>query len=165
MSQTSYDFAPAVAFAGLLADLSNHATLSYRNAEAANMPFGIAVKKGAGDSDAALLSAAESVIAGVTVHTHAVDQQDGDGVPPKGSIAVLTSGRIYVKVEQAVTPADPVYTRFAAGAGGSQKGAFRKDADTATAKLMKGARYLTSAAADGYAVLEVNALVDKATAA
>jgi hypothetical protein len=42
-----------------------------------------------------------------------------------------------------------VRARYATGAGGSQKGAFRKDADTATALLVKGAKYLTTQATIG----------------
>src|SRR4029077_5432923 len=41
---------------------------------------------------------------------------------------------------------DPVYVRFAAGAGGMQIGRFRKDPDSGTARLVKGARVLVDSA-------------------
>lgn len=62
----------------------------------------------------------------------------GDAVTP------LSICEIYVTPEEAVTPADPVYVRFAAGAGGSSLGRFRKSADTATAALLAGAKWLDS---------------------
>lgn len=170
MSQTAYTTYQSIGFAGQLADNGDHEVLSYINAEAsANMPFGIALKKGTGDQDAKLPAASADVTAaysliGVAVHTHQVDPGHvasspvGAGAPPKYAVNVLTRGRILVQVEEAVTPTSPVFVRFAAGAGGTQLGAFRASADTATAVATPGTnlRYLTSAAAAGFAVLEVN---------
>jgi hypothetical protein len=81
----------------------------------------------------------------------------GAGVPPKYAVSVLTKGRIYVVVEEAVTPASAVFVRFAAGVGGTQLGAFRASADTATASAAPaGWRYRSSAAIGGIAELELN---------
>jgi hypothetical protein len=63
------------------------------------------------------------------------------------TISVMTSGGIYVYTEEAVVERDPVYVRVAAGAGGSTLGAFRNDADTASAVLLPDARFTRSAAA------------------
>jgi hypothetical protein len=163
MSQTSYSTYQGLPFAGVLADNGEKSVLSYINAEAsANMPFGIGMAKGTGDQDAILMVNASSVIVGVALHTHAVEPGTlaatpvGAGVPPKTPVASLTRGRVYVTVEEAVTPASPVFVRHTAGAGGTQKGAFRASADTATAVAWTAARFLTSAGAGGQAVLEVN---------
>lgn len=65
-------------------------------------------------------------------------------------------GQVWVTVEEAVSPMDAVYVRYDTGAGGSQKGAFRKSADTSTAAALTGARYLTTASAGGLALVEIN---------
>jgi hypothetical protein len=50
-----------------------------------------------------------------------------------------------------------VFVRFAAGGGGSQLGAFRKSADTATAVALPGAIYKSSQATPGgLALVEIN---------
>jgi len=71
-------------------------------------------------------------------------------------IPLLRHGRVWVKSENAVTPADPVFARVAAGAGGTEIGAFRTGADTATAVAWTAAKFLTSAGASGFVLLEVN---------
>lgn len=164
MSQTSYDFAAPAAVGGLIADLAHSNIRSARNGEAAAIPFGIAVKKGTGDSDIKLLSALTDEIVGIVAHDHAHDAFSSGspaGVETKGSANLLVSGTAFVQVEQAVTPADPVYARVAASGDGlrTQAGAFRKDADSGTAAPVRGARFLTTAAANGFAVVEFDSLV------
>jgi hypothetical protein len=62
-----------------------------------------------------------------------------------------------VRVEEAVLPGDPVFVRFAAGAGGTGLGAFRKSADTGSAaQVPNGAVYMTTASAGSLALVEVN---------
>lgn len=163
MSQLSYSTYQSAAFAGMLYDNGDNDILSYISEEAsAVMPFGIAVAKGTADFGALLMVNGSSVIVGLAAHTHQVDPGQagntpaGAGIPPKYAINVLKRGRMYVQVEEAVTPASPVFVRFAAGAGGTQKGAIRASADTATAVAWTAARFLTSASANGYAVIEVN---------
>lgn len=70
-------------------------------------------------------------------------------------VPVMRKGRIYVKVEQAVAKGDPVYVRFSAS-GSQRLGAFRMDADSATAALLPRAAFLTPASANGLAILEIN---------
>jgi len=82
--------------------------------------------------------------------TAGVTYQIGD------TLGAICRGRVWVTVEEAVDPMDPVYVRYDTGAGGSQKGAFRKSADTSTAALLSGARFLTGAAANGLALLDIN---------
>jgi hypothetical protein len=163
MSQTAYSTYQTAAFAGMLADNGDADILSYINEEAsAVLPFGIAVMKGTADFGALLPASAGAVMVGIAAHTHQVDPGQagstpaGAGIPPKYLINTLKRGRMYVQVEEAVTPASPVFVRYASGSGGTQKGAFRASADTATAVAWTAARYLTSAAIAGYAVVEVN---------
>jgi len=70
-------------------------------------------------------------------------------------VPVRRLGRIWVLVEEAVSNGNQAYVRFASGAGGSQLGAFRKSADTATAAALPNAYYRSNALAAGYAVLEL----------
>lgn len=163
MSQLSYSTYQSTGFPGQKADNGETDVLSYVNEEAtANLPFGVAVTKGTADNGFLAMVNGSSVPIGVLSHTHSVDPGQvaaspaGSGVPPKYLGNVLKRGRIMVQVEEAVTPASPVFVRHTAGAGGTQKGAFRASADTASAVAWTAARFLTSAAAQGVAVLEVN---------
>jgi hypothetical protein len=79
------------------------------------------------------------------------------GQYPIGATAdVVRKGAVWVHVEEAVNAFDPVYVRYASGAGGTVLGASRKSADTATAAQASGCIYLTSAQAGGLALVEVN---------
>ncbi len=81
--------------------------------------------------------------------TPGVTYQIGD------TVGAVYRGTVWVTVEEAVGPMDPVYVRYDTGTG-SQKGAFRKSADTSTAALLAGARYLTGALANGLALVDIN---------
>lgn len=83
----------------------------------------------------------------------------GTTVPyPQGTtVPVIRKGVVWVRVEEAVAPGDPVFVRFAAGAGGTALGAARKSADTATAVQCPGAVYLDTAVANGLARVDLNA--------
>ncbi len=78
---------------------------------------------------------------GVTSNLITADYVDAE------MVSVLTAGGIAVFTEEAVSDRDPVYVRVASGAGGSVVGAFRNDADTASAVLVTGARFCRDAAA------------------
>jgi len=168
MSQTNYDFDAPAAFAGQLGDLSPKHVRSSRNEETTAIPFGVAVKQGTGDDDVLLPDTATDEIIGITVHSHAHDSYTAgvaDGVATKGSVDVLHGGTVFVQVEEAVAPGDQVFTRIADGvadATKTQKGAFRKSADTATAIRVRGARFLTTAAAGGFALVEFDSLANRA---
>lgn len=78
-------------------------------------------------------------------------------LPANQVLNVLHKGRCLVKVEAAVSKGGYAFARFASGAGGSVLGAIRGDADSASAaQIPNGARFLTSADANGLAVVEVN---------
>lgn len=68
-------------------------------------------------------------------------------------VPVLKHGYAYVRVEEAVNKGDQAFIRFASGAGGTQLGAFRKSADTASAAASPNCTYETTAAAAGLAIV------------
>ena len=161
MSQLTYPTDLTIAFPGMLADGPAHTydilSRVWENATAA--PAGIAVAVGT-DPDVQADHAADAAgaLLGVIVHSHAneVGSDDANLVDENSAFGVLHSGRVYVQVEEAVTPASAVYVRVASGGGGTQLGAFRASADTATARAASGMRYLTSAGIAGMAVVEVD---------
>lgn len=73
------------------------------------------------------------------------------------AVSMLTRGRVYVYVENAVDSDDPVYLRFVQGGDADELvGQFRSDADGGDATLVADARWIFGASADGLAVLEIN---------
>lgn len=84
------------------------------------------------------------------------DAATGNNYRAGDPLPVLRSGRIYVKPEDAVARDAQAFARFAAGTG-SQLGAFRSDADTATAAPVPSARFMqATTAGDQITVLELN---------
>lgn len=159
MAQTSYPTVQPIAFAGQIADSSQHDVLSRASEEAASFPYGVLVVAGTDAETQALLptSAADFVL-GAALHSHSNEVGDDNLnlVDPERVFNVLHEGRMYVLPEQAVAVGDPVYARIAAGAGGTQLGAFRMDADTASAQLLNGARWLSAGDASNPAILELD---------
>lgn len=165
-TQTTYGYDFPVAFAGQLADINDNEIVTGVLEGAANIPFGVGLKKGTSDDGYVLPAAAPDLIEGLAVHSHSRDNLGFSsltpataGVKPTQNMNVLRRGSMYVLVEEAVVSHDVVFCRFAAGAGGTQLGAFRKTADTATAAQVKGARFLSSAAAGGLAKVHFDATV------
>jgi hypothetical protein len=70
-----------------------------------------------------------------------------------GVLNVLHEGRCYVKVEEAVLAGDAAFCRYAAG--GLGLGAWRKSTGTSEAAAVPRAKFLTAAAANGIAILEM----------
>lgn len=132
-----------------------------------NVPFGVLVVEdttGLSDERAHLPQATGDIttvgkVAGISVHTHAVEQNKGGinnlGYEPQSAMSLLKKGRIYVTVEDAVVKGDLPFVRFVAGAG-EQLGAFRSDADTADAVALPNSSFVTSAGAGEVAVVEIN---------
>lgn len=152
MTQLSYTLQTEVAVAGMQADLNPSEINSYNATEA--MDFGLMVAKVAGDDDGiALPTGASDVLVGGTVRDLTKvsgDYQLGD------TAGIMKKGKLYFKVEVAVTPDDDVFVRFASGSGGTTLGILRTDADTATAVQVTNARFMTSADAGGFAVVDLN---------
>lgn len=78
------------------------------------------------------------------------------GYPAGLTINVAKKGQFWVTPEIAVTAGDPVFARVTANGGLTQLGALRNDADGSNAIVMTGARFLSTAQAGGFAVLELN---------
>jgi hypothetical protein len=168
MSQTSYSQLQLAAFAGQLYDIGPHDIYTYAWLGTANLPFGSAVVQDSLDNRCRLPAASSdvtsSLFAGVVIATQAVENPIGasgttpGGYPKNSAVSVMHKGRVWVSVEEAVTTASPVFVRFAAnaGAGFNQLGTFRASADTANAAQLPKARFLSSAAAGGFAILEIN---------
>lgn len=70
-------------------------------------------------------------------------------------VRVITRGRVWVLTEEALANTDPPFMRFASGGGGTQKGAFRNDADTATAVQAPNNARVFQGGSTGRAVLEL----------
>ena len=162
MSQTTtYVREAARAFAGMLGDSFEPDILSLGNEEAVAVAFGLAVRQGTdGEKEFLLPSATGQEFAGVLVHTHSQDKP-GElattlGVDAGEVANVLRKGRIFVVVEEAIALTDSVFFRHTSGGGGSQLGAFRTDADTATADQLTQAKWLSVTSAAGIALLDVN---------
>jgi hypothetical protein len=162
MSQTSYPTALVTALAGMLADIGPNRTRSMRNADAAEIAFGLGVTLKASDTDdaAKLPAASGDKLAGIVMHTQVSRTEtlaNLSAVEIGGRANVLEQGKIWVAVEGAVVAGGAVYCRYATGTG-TQKGAFRADADTSSAALVKGAKFLTSTAGAGLAQIEFDTL-------
>lgn len=161
MSQTSYAVNMSAAFAGMLYDIDPTKDVMSYLANAA-IPFGVCVKRVSGqDGQCDLPGSAGDDLVGVAIASMTKEVPLGGGTQTVGyaqfdSVPVLRHGRIYVAVEESVTPASSVFVRYASGAGGSQLGAFRASADTSTAVAWTKARFLSSASAGGIVVLEIN---------
>lgn len=164
MPITSYPTAPAVGFAGQIADEAPRYVRSAVNKEASAIPFGLAFKRGAADGEVLLPTASTDKIVGIGVHRHDVNTIGSSGwgtdagIPTGERFDLLSEGVVFVKVEEPVVENDPCFVRYASGAGGTQKGAFRKSADTNTAVQVKGARYLASGSSGAIVPVQFSAL-------
>ncbi len=157
--QTTVSAAPAAAYEG---QTKGDVFEESANAEA-DLTNGRLVVLGTNDKGAKLPAAAGDVTGktlGITRYqaSRMVNWPSGVTVPfPNGTtVPVIRRGKIWVKVEEAVAPGDPVFARHTAGAGGTTIGAFRKSADTATAAQVPSAVYRTTAAINGLALVEIN---------
>jgi hypothetical protein len=151
MAQLTYARTYDVGFEGMKCDTREDNVVVRRNAEAsATIPMGRFVKKGTGDEDALIMTSSADVIEGITVHSHAADVDTNGAYNVKAPMSIMQEGAVWMKTEEAVTPADPVYVRYAAGgAGSTARGTVRKSADTAGAVLVRGARFESTASANG----------------
>lgn len=155
--QTSVPAQQEVALPGSDCETSVPGQSGYNAEASASIPFGIVVKAGAAAGALLLPSGSGDEPEGIVLYSSAYDSSglpgsdlDSTGVKPKARISYKVRGIVWVKPEAAVSPGDPVFARHSTGAGGSQKGALRSNADSATAiDLGKRARFLDSSAANG----------------
>lgn len=163
MSQTAYSINMSEGKNGSLADSGDNDILSVINpVGGVALPYGrLAVSNGT-EGQAKLPTVATDITTAANVRGVVLGQQNiesdasGDPEHPVGSVvSVLRKGRVYVKVEEAVTDGSDVYVRFAAGGNGL--GSF---GDTAGAgpdrAILAGARYVKGAAANGLAIVDFN---------
>lgn len=169
MAQTSYAInLSAVAYPGQPGDIGRQDKTTAL-AVAASLPYGVlVVRDGTNTSGfnvagkvpalATDVTALGSIL-GVSIADQARPQDPSVAAavyPINSAVPVMRYGRIWVVVEEAVNAGDQAFARFASGAGGTQLGAFRKSADTATASAVPSAYYVSSQATiGGYAMLEV----------
>lgn len=161
MAQTSIPDALTVAIAGAKADASYDSVRSFVNEEAsAEIPFGVVVCQGTADDGAKLPATSDAVLVGLVLHSNSyeISQELGTtGVKPKCMLNVMDKGRAWVLVEEAVTPADRAYVRYASGLDGTQKGALRATAvSLETIDATGQIRFLTSAGAGELAQVEID---------
>lgn len=132
------------------------------------MPAGIVVVRPStapAFQDCRLMRASTDFMLGVTMHQHSpVNERTYPApsallYPPNSEIGVVRRGKVWVPCEQVMALSDTPFVRYAAGAGGSQLGALRKDADTASALTLSGkARVIqvSIGAAGSVALLQFN---------
>lgn len=164
MSQTFTVFPLPQGLAGQIVDSLDSDCLSIVSADTLDMPFGVMVAKGNSDVNGILPNGSGIIPIGVLALSFVYDNGPNGslsavGLRPQAMMNVMRRGRIWVLVEENVTAYDRAFIRFTAGAGGTQLGAFRKSADSASAlDVTKKCQYLTSATAGNLAVLDVDML-------
>jgi hypothetical protein len=137
-------------------------------AVAAAIPYGVLVVRDTGNSPGNLVAgkvpAASSDITtlgsalGVAIADQGRAQDPSVAVPTYPINSAVPCGRIgryWVLVEENVSQGNAAFVRFATGSG-TQLGAWRKSADTATAVALPGAYYVTDGLAGGYACVELS---------
>lgn len=152
----------AIAVPGLVADnsMSKDAVSCYSAEASAGIPFGVMVAQDSAADDAVSLPNAQNdLLKGVVMYHQAYcrpQELDDDGLQPATHMSVLRRGRVWVRVEDAVTPSSGVHVRRTAGVG-EQLGAFRGTGDgTDTIEITDFAKFMTSADAGELAVLELD---------
>jgi hypothetical protein len=162
MPQTSVSSDPAAAFPGMIGDVRPKAVDSCINGEAsAEIPFGHAVIQGTLDNEALLpaLGTDGIKLLGIVLHSHAYNKDNElgtTGLKPEIAMSVLAAGRVWVPIDENVTPASAVRVRHTTASLG--KGSFRASASAgATFDISKFARWVgTHLAATGYGLLEID---------
>ena len=159
MPQTSVSLKPAVSIAGMLADASMVKDAdTYTNEEAsAELAFGRMVKQGTADDQAKVFAAQSDKAVGVVLHSHAFakdDQLGTTGLKPKVSFGALQKGKVWVEVDEAVSPADAV--RFRATSSGGTPGVFRKTSSAGNTILVNSGRWLSTTSGAGLALLDLD---------
>lgn len=121
------------------------------------------VTNGASQATATIVNDTQDSFYGVALRTQNKENlknaTGSDGAAPYDdgdAVSLLTRGRVYVKVENAVDSDDPVYLRFVPGTSSELVGQFRKDDDGGDAFLVPDSRWIFGAEAGELAVLEIN---------
>lgn len=171
MGMTNYNVAFDPGVPGSSASGIMPTIVAKTNASGGVLAYGRAVVQGTAAKDVILPASNKVDFVGVVYRDYqyeSVQTADGaEGVPNKKEISVMIGGDIWVEVEEAVAPGDPVYFRIATSpqsGGPAIVGKFRKSADTDTAPtpdvdtavLVSRARWVTSTTGAGIAQLRIN---------
>lgn len=146
MSQTAYDLVPAAAFAGMLADLTDH-VIETLVADESDIGFGLAVAQGDDDTSCELPDNTGDKIRGVSMHKHCETGQYETGEV----VSLLRRGKIWVNVDATVTKGGDVYVKH-----NSSNGTFLAADDAGNASKLAGAVWGSSRTGAGLVVLEVD---------
>jgi len=120
-----------------------------------SMNQGLSIVIQATVADNALASVAPKFTTAYTKQTSAFGEEDVFYAAGQ-TVNVLEKGRVWVKVENAVTRGDSVYCRYKAGSAiGETIGRFRNDADSGTC-FATGLVFSKGAAAGDFAIININ---------
>src|SRR5713101_1710361 len=157
MAQTSYSSQPTLGVPGGKGNVGFDQVGTRVNLNANPIPAGVFVKESTAlfNNGADVLSLATDPLAGVVVRSDARpvtgDSASLTGIQTVDTLSIfdcMEYGSVWVRAEQVMNPQDPVYVRFANGAGGAgatnQQGIVRKDSDTGTCRRVKGARVISN---------------------
>lgn len=170
--QTTYQETPNVARLGGLAHAENTKKSTGYSDEL--IPFGRLVSYDAAFEKVKLPAAATDIldantesrpVVGIAIATLDIEDQvantlgvnnvNAAAYPIKNAIPILRDGDVWVWVEEAVVLTDQVFVRYTAS-GVNKPGNFRTDADTATAALLKGAKFVTETSGAGLAIVRLS---------
>lgn len=144
--QTTYAQRISPAYAGLVADSTDHTILSYTLESAAGVDPGAPVMQGAADGGC-IVSAAGGKFLGIVEASHfAASATPTDKYARYETIPVLVKGPIWVPASELVAAGDPVYVTLVSGVWSK----------TATGNvLIPNARWDTSTSGAGLAILRI----------
>lgn len=135
MSQTAYTTAPAEGVAGAVAYGGIEPVIKSRIANGICRAGQYVVFNGADDCQHPAVAVTAQTRGGLVIRNpYSLDGNYADNEP----VNVLVQGEMWCAYESAITANATVFVRQASGGGGTQLGALRLDADTATATVVSG---------------------------
>ena len=169
-AQGSYPQTLTKGHEGMVGDAQAYVSRSYSNETAAVVPFGhLVIRDGSATDDGVKLPAGASAtdILGIALSsvafekgTDTVTAYSAEGYPAKERVNVLSKGVVYVFSAHAIALGDAVrvfHTDSAnAATNKGYKGRFGKTAEAGKTFALSGARWLSTCAAGGIALLEID---------
>lgn len=172
MVQLVYNEEMSQAYAGMLADSSDRNILSRLVEDAAGLKAGLFVSAGTLKEQIIVPTSAAEItgLAGQGVCMMETSKEPArtaaaiaaaSDYDVQDSVNIVRKGAIWVLCDDGATilPFTQAFVRFAAGGGGTELGAFREDADTASAAALPAARFASAhidANGNRIALLEIN---------
>lgn len=160
--QQTYDLTHDALLEGQLSDIRNNTIVTRINETAVVVPFGNVVvydSTGTNGLGAKTISATGDTVLGVNVLTYvdetALDSDSRPGVKVDQVMNVASEGAVAVYVTGAVTPASPVRVLYSAS-GTGKAGQFSHAFVSGKTVRLSNARFLSSTAGSGIAILELN---------